>query len=784
MRLFSAHDRTRRLCVAEREKVRGGYKSQFAKVHEVKSYFRCSLNLNARTAESGALPPSSFIAPFLEVFGSYKEPQSEETLREQARRAEKILVELAPTLLGDPNILPIVDPRLVAIRHRALQGIIADFEKKEQLSVRSKSRRELLRDSVETCLQSVYGFICKQIDCQPDDIAFSFHAVKDWSKTPYRDPEGTSTTDDIMDVDVYAHYATPRSWHRKVNEALGSHDHPGVCRYVARSGSSVALETSRLHVDPKLYSWWKSIYIESPVKGASVTFPLYHSDSVFGVINIETKKGLELFRKIPALWQVLPSLERLLFYALRRLQAFDEATLSASTQMLSSYVSTPRTKAFTRRLRMLQKMLSLEKAILVDVDSRVVEVFADSENEVAQLEDSKAVPLRDQYEHWEWDAGSKHTKNGSIHILRFGPHGPEAKRYQYDPKSGALTRHRPDPQHLTTLADALEINAKSVADGNFREMVVLPFSMKVESRESSTRRHALLVLVTGGVSLDFGEYRVEGLFDVRDAFSSALTLIDRLSMQKELFAWASVGVGSIHDVVQALSREAEVLGQSPSETQIQGVIKTLQVFVKQMNLIDGLVASPTTDEAHVVVPLDSFIQDVVGESAMLAGHSIDRIDVEAPANRNFSIRPSERDRVSSALNNVLSNAFKYGSSQANPAVNASLIQHDGAPFLQIQVVNRAARDRYESTLKKGKVIVDSVRSEDPVNVLYSLMRDRLRVSKFEGLGIWLTSRVVKDMLGGRYHLDFKVHQEDPRFLNVSCIAEFPVLASDVVETAT
>ncbi|MCA9319995.1 MAG: hypothetical protein KDB53_04635, partial [Planctomycetes bacterium] len=751
--VFSASDTKKRRVISDVTAKPPFSTSRFARQNAIKSLARLSIRLpirpSARPQEPD--PVAGVIPPFLEVFLSYREPRTEVDLEALATRANHLLLGHAADILDCQEIKGLVDPRQVGIRARRLERVSDRFKTHEDTSLRGRSGRRRLRRSVEECFDALCGFMARELGIGVETPhSISVHAVERWHHG------------EVPEFDVYPVHATPFAPREALHQRLRSGPRPGVCRFVAAHETSVVLDVRDLTVG------WEKIYIPGDVRGLSITFPLFHGALLFGVINVEVEWQDGIVGRLQQIWQVLPTFEELVFDSFRRLSAVDDAVTLSVIKSFSSFPLRPRRKAIKNRLRRLRSMFELQACSLATfVDDGEAEVVGSQD---ASPRVSVRIQAKELARVCAAVAALSEEGDWSNSIVALGL-GQTAQTHAYrfqiqEQRESSVRRRAIESNDRSTKVLRSFLSTSGLLPDASGDMVLMPIEHKMMSPSDGAPRFDLLMVFSSAPGADLSRSRLERLLDIRDAMASALAGVDRIQMQTTLFAWATAGIGSIHDVVNALGRSSELLREDPTEDEIVRVADLLVALRNQLALLDGLARQkPATRSKLTTVAVAQFVERIVYESSLLAGHSQRPVQTTVDdESRQIRVSVAQKERLLSVLSNVIANSFKYGAGGA-PTVHASIGRDNE---MTIVVRNQAYRELYENALESARQTASRVQEENAAEVLYSILRNKRSVASLQGIGIWLTARIVKEILQGRFVISYAVSANDATMLDVEC----------------
>jgi signal transduction histidine kinase len=770
LREFSAVDTKKRRIVpggADQPAIAG---SRFARDNGIRSLVRQSIRLPPLAGAAAAEPirVPAIMPPFVEVFLSYRTTRSEAELAAAADTAQKLLLTRASEIIECEAIRPLIDPHQVAMRHRRLQRVEQRCDRLVETSLRRHAGRRRARAEVADCFAALVQFLRRELfaaetgDAGTVEHSIAIYAVERWG--------GHEGDGDMSLVDIHPVFTTDNLPLDELHGKLRSHANPGICRYVAAHGTSVLLPDSA--APPPSFG---QIFIEGFVRGPNVTWPLYRGESVFAVVNVEFGPGVDYRGRLQRIWQVLHVIERVVAAALQFSAEIDTADSLAITKAFSSFVHGPRARAIQGRVDYVGKCLGLPAcslAIFTDADS-IELASAPSSKALGAFADRHLVRLRPVL----GDLAA--VADGEKRIWRLCPGGDgrttRLYSYRFRPRElleRSVSRHTEVGKLELEVSNALRDwgRALGLQPSAATDLVLIAIRLMGEA-SADRRRYAVLILTSTDGKVTFDRRQVERFMDLRDALSSSLDAIESREVQATLFSWATAGIGSLHDVVNALGLAAEQLQNEPGQDTIEQVADLLVALRNQVSLLDGLSRSEGPVGHHSeTVQLDAFVRQIVYESSLLAGHSDAGVTVTvAPDTGPLRVGKAQKERFRSVLRNVIANAFKYGSG-APPRVQASVVRGQ----LTIAVHNVAYREVFEKPLMAAADIVARVNAHKAADVLFGIIRGRRSVEKLPGIGVWLTARIVKEVLRGRFTIAYQDTVDGPDLIEVECGAVFPL----------
>lgn len=763
--LFSAGDKQKRLVLTDIAQEPRFARSRFAINHQLRSLLRLSIRMPISGMKREPNVIAGIIPPFAEVFVGYRTARTAGELDQAADRVLACVLKNAREILTCEAIAQLIDPRRVAIRHRRLHRFAESV--RGQGDGESSLRRRSDRLRAKRWIADDHGWICRflgrELGLGEDQYAISVHSVEDW-----RDPNApTHDRSDLRAIDVHPIHATRNVDRETLRHKLRANPNRGICRYVAAFGTSVVLADVR-----NLTARWRQIFLDGVLHGASLTFPLFQGGRVFAVVHVEVVEGIDVRASAQRIWQVLPMLESTLWRLMREDEEVDDAAALAVIKGFSSFPLGPRRKALRDRMSRIRRELRLQAcSLIVCADTTTFEVWrspdvaptasapASGEHPRQLCQAIASCVDGPRIEDAILTAGAA-ARNGFGSILCYTRDRASDRFGRRVPTAPTATLKRLLAEHLAPFAASQPLSG---------DLFVLPIVHKLAAAEAPTTPFAILTLVADNLGGSLSRRSLERLLDLGQAMTSSLEGIDRKGLESTLFAWATAGIGSIHDVVNALGRSAEVLRDNPPQEEVSEIAELILAIKKQLALIDALAhgGRPTTTSERI--ELSTFVRAIVREAAILAGHPHRNLEVKIQGkNREFALDALQRDRIPSVLLNVVANAFKYGNGKM-PVVTACLERQR----MTITVENQAYRERFAGPLAEAEQIVDRVRTENPAQVLYSIIRNAPRVAGLKGIGVWLTARIVKEVLGGEFHIRQRP-TDDPELLIVESRADFPV----------
>ncbi|MEM7164214.1 MAG: hypothetical protein AAF581_02050 [Planctomycetota bacterium] len=233
----------------------------------------------------------------------------------------------------------------------------------------------------------------------------------------------------------------------------------------------------------------------------------------------------------------------------------------------------------------------------------------------------------------------------------------------------------------------------------------------------------------------------------------------RISRQKSLIAWASAGVGPIHQLVgvaQACQRElVEARSNRARERSNVAVALDLSTVIEEQlwllhqfaNRVEPLLHGPSSPSEL----LEGIVEKAVYHAELLVGADHDaQIDFEQGA-RGARVYVSDVTPINAALSCAISNSLKYGIPKTC-SVRTSCTNKEVA----IVVSNEAyLKDDLVKHLADAKSIANHASHGDLMDVFEGLASEGSDRG-FRGIGTWLAARVARELLGGHYAIEHEV----------------------------
>lgn len=790
---FSAHDRKKVLKVADAAAHPAFGPSAFRRHHAIRSLARLSVRLpTVPLAPPAAEPPPlpGVIPPFLELFLSYRKPRRDAALAAACAAAKQLLLDGAPKLLEEAELRLLIDPREVAVRHRKLQRIADRFHDEARGAIDSAAAADAVKRSVDGCLRALARFVAAELLPPRAGLQhLSFWLLDAWSGRP-------------RDCEPLLLHAHPEE--REVPSAapptapLRAPFERGALRFVGATGRSVVVE--RL---ADAAPAWRALHAEVPADHAALTVPLFSGARPFALLHVDAANGAALLRRVRRLWQVIPSLESLL-RDVRERQA--QLRDHEARVLLSAFAATrfrPKHEAMRERLRQTVNRLGVTACSMTRLAEGGAAEHWTSALPQADAPDLLAAPavqrlLAQLAGQLAEAGGSSSASSGAggganaaerplavslsvslgaarggapqLHALfaywRGGAQGVDGAAPRLQRSSFAAST----PVAATARALIGELARALPADGA-GELVVVPNYTRTRKATGRRAVGSLLVLWSAAREPQASRPWLLTAVAVAHALGLALFTVESIENQANLLAWATAGVGSIHDVVGALGRSVELIragGGSPDELELAA--DTLEGIRDQMALLDGLArGEPLAPLAAESTRFDEFMASVVRRAILISGNHPDDVQQQIErAARPVAVGRHLRSRVAGALTNAIANALKYGGAGA-PAVRAAL---DADDVVTVVITNRSfARTSVES-LRAARDIAGQVREGDAAEVLMRLLDASRGKPTLRGVGTWLTTRIVREVLHGAFELDYEVAPDDPEVVDVRARIRF------------
>ncbi len=784
---FSAHDRKKVRKVADVAADADFAASSFCCHHALRSLARLSVRLptglpaaaarqNGDAHASEPPPVPGVIPPFLELFLNYRRPRRDGELAAAAAAATQLLLDAAPRILGDPELRLLMDPREIAVRHRKLQRIADRFHDEHRAAIDSAAAADAVKRSIDACGKALARFVAGEL-ASPRAAAprLSFWFLDAWDGRP-------------RDCEPLLLLAHPEERAEPVSHALrGPSDH-GVLRFVGASGRSVAFE--RIEKAPAA---WRALHRPSASAGAVLTVPLFSGTRPFALLQIESTQGGALLRRVRRLWQVVPAIEPLL-RDVRERQA--QLRDHEARVLLTSFTTTrfrPKHEAMGERLRQTVNRLGVTACSMTRVGGGRAAHHWTSALPTAGTTDLLATGavqrLLVELAALLAEAGASASERPLALALRFGPVAGRTTElrasFAYRRSAGADEpggRSSGPPQLRRTAfphgtpaaacARALVAElARGLAPGVAGELVVVPNFTR--ARKGSGRREvgSLLALLTSDSETPASRPWLLTAVAVAHALGLALFTVESIEDQASLLAWATAGVGSIHDVVGALGRSVELIRTGAARRdELLLAADTLEGIRDQMALLDGLARGESlTPLADEETDFAAFMANVIRRAILISGnHPDDVVQRIAAVAAPVHVGRHLRSRVAGGLTNAIANALKYGGA-GQPSVDANR-GADGV--VEVVIRNESfARTSVES-LRAAREVVGQVREGDASEVLMRLLDASRGKPTLRGVGTWLTARIVREVLHGDFELDYATSSADPEVVEVRARVRF------------
>ncbi|MBM4016678.1 MAG: hypothetical protein FJ293_17180, partial [Planctomycetes bacterium] len=193
---FSAHDRVKALLVPDVRAHAAFRGSVFCRHHAIRSVARLSVRLPTTAAAAparrkSAAPPAEpppvpgALPPFLEVFLSWRRPRENGALAAASAAAKSLLLKRAESLLADPELRLLMDPRAIAVRHRKLQRIADRFHDDHLPAIDSSAASAAVARAIEACCRAVAELLDGELFVRKgDDRRISFWWLDRWGARP------------------------------------------------------------------------------------------------------------------------------------------------------------------------------------------------------------------------------------------------------------------------------------------------------------------------------------------------------------------------------------------------------------------------------------------------------------------------------------------------------------------------------------------------------------------------------------------------------------------------
>jgi hypothetical protein len=792
--LFSAVDHLKRRVVADIPSSGGYSGSSFARHQAVRSMARISVRLPLESARRrravGRAPAGStkaapgVIPPFLEVFLSYRLPRTARTLSAATDRAHSLLTRYAASILGRPELRPIVDPFQVAIRHRRLQRISDRFAESADASLDTPEACDRVLAGIGLAYAALGDLVHRELDlAEGVDGYVSFHAVEFWGRTP----------SDCEPVSFYVHPPTAAGSLRYV---IAANPGKGLCRFAASNGRTVAIENLAKAADV-----WRRTHLNAGVSGASITVPLYTGRRVFGVMNLEAPTKAGLLESSQRLWQVLPSIEQLLRDLFARRRQVDDAKSRYVQKCFTTYRLNPKREALENRMDVLWRVFPVEacsttalrddgahetaargepaaKALLEHPELSRIFVRLAAETAAgrgrhppsalsvtgARLADGR-VEIHSAYGYVRSQRRSERRSDGAIDS--FG-------RLEFTRRDVLPVLDR---EALAELLASARAGAEALAADTLFEFVVLPIQKLRQERSEDAGPVGLLVLLSADDRFPLTKSSLANLLLLSQALQMVLFTVERLENENNLFSWAAAGVGSIHDLIGAVGKSVEVLRDpSLSGASVRKTVVLLEAIRDHMALLDARTRGGRGGvEDLVTASFHTWIRDIVERSAILSGHRLGSVEVDFKTpDRPVTLSAGRVAPVAAALCNILSNGFKYGGAmERGPRVTARL----EGDVVDIGVENRAYEAVFGKALRAAQSVAERVAAGAAAEELKKLLRDDGKNHAMRGIGVWLTARIVSEVLKGEYRLIVDTGRDPDDIIRVEAGVRFKLTAA-------
>lgn len=752
---FSAHDNLPDHYVEQLDQDARYANSGFFRNHRHASLIRLSIRMEASAGTPAANPSTPArrlhrLPPFLEVFVNYDARVPRAQLERRGKQIRRFLEERVAKIRSYTGISQLLNRRAVAQKSRRLDEIA---NRLAEVCVFSSPYRKV-RQEVMNGFRELGQFILETCgNLARNQSTVSFHLAQFWG-----------AGGDDCEPTIIAAYPDVRV--DRLKRVLAKQPDRGIVRYVAGDRSSVILDCVETAPAP-----WRDRHIEGFHRGLSVTVPLFAGSRVACIVNIESNTVGLSDLSCATLCRMLPQIERLVRDLLAHSAQADSLLTREVLRHLNSLPFAPRELAVLKRLELLGKHLSAADVTYIEWDQG--REFRENWSSRDEGPRSRHLQVgRALVDYFETDPSCRalgvERLGADMRIARVSPYrvmsaGHEPRVQRASPDAETIRRLFPED------AGARGPQPVAAADEDYGEDLVLPLWQVGSPQEREVK--ALLVISHRNTRFSLTPLRVENLNSMAQSFAHAILSISNDARRGRLHDWAAAGVGPLHDLMTVVMNTQEKYEEAAeSAEKRQRVVDGLQVIRQQLWLWHQF-SSPELqkiDFGDDRTTLGEMLDEVVRQAMIMAGKSA-RPPIRISArDRAFEVAAGKSSSVTAVLSNALSNSLKWG--VGIHSVEAGVDTERGE--IHISVTNRANRRVMEERLHLAVTIAREVAAGKSTEILENIA-ERRSADGLRGLGTWVAGRVTRDLLGGRYFVDFREIPGDPRSLMVVATVRFP-----------
>lgn len=730
--LFSAADGLRELIVPDVALHPHFSKSAFGKAHRVRSLIR----LSVRAADFESVTPFARLPVLFEVFLDFRAPRDAEALRAIAAAARDFLEQRMPAIHRHAPLVRLLNVRATARKHRRLDRIARGLAGLPDLDSRLFGAEQPLRKAIEMIGRFV-------LDCcgvsEPDARVDLWRCAR-------------SQAAGAVAAEFERIGPEPKSSPRDL--ARGRAD----ARHVAvESGNSIVL-------DGRQRLSWRGKSVAVPGPGASVTLPLFAGRRVVAVLQVRARTPALDRTGLAMLWRMVPQIEQILATVFLRQAAIDAVETRAASLKMTTLPLAPRDIAIETRLKRLGLILRSTTATLLEYEEGQLRArtWPRGAESTAVIGDDAAKA-----------AFFLFGKDSPLRALLVEHDGGAAVRAWTKRLTGRARPMRPaEPQdEAVKLARMLETDRATTAGTQAR--LFLPLRL---SDEGSEREHfvaGILLLCYAGAPPAPTPAWIDNADTLARTFGAALLLIEKFAQRAALIGWASAGVGPIHQLVKVLEacrEEALALADDPGAA--ARLTARIEVVYEQLWLLHQFsreTGSGPSSALEEPLPLAAVVESAVAKAMWLIGKTRPPEIAIEPRAAAARVPAATQTAVNAVLSCAISNSARYGIGFSRVLASADAARG----VATIRVVNHTERPDAREHLEDARRIAERVAAGAGASVFERLCEEA-NERGLRGIGTWIAARVTRELLGGRYAIEFRPVEDAPGRLEVTATIEVPV----------
>ncbi len=706
--LFSATDELPTKLIPDVTHAKDWEESRFARVHRVRSLIR----LSVRTKGFEKISRIVLMPTLLEVFLSYTEARTEPDLAALADETRKLLERERRAITTHEPLLKLLNPRATAAKFRRLDQIALNLAQDANLAAARPARHEAVRKAFEQLSHFV-------IDCcglPTRGAVVTWHVPYEWR--PER-PEPAlihafgriGDGPDTTGQDVFRPLAT----------------------YVSRTLTSVV-------VKPDDGERWRRLVPRLDGAKFALSVPLFSARKLAGILSFA---AAEMPPSTPSLWRMIPLIERVLNDSLAHEAIEDAIEGRSGTHRLATMPMIPRETALDERLRYLAGHLHADAALIISPDE------VDREARVWRRNEPRAnftVEARGVGRMMTVFRESPGVRVVLVEQRREGRKTASRLIVDADDHHHPVTREPVARDLVGTFSDLVQA---ALGDHSECLAAVLPlWPPKTGGSEVRTVRGLVLVAWTKTPPVVR-----PGLIIQLDALARTLAAasvsIERAAQRAVLIAWASAGVGPIHQLIKVV----EDCRQAAATTGNGELRELIEVFYEQLWILHQFsrhVSRPSPAGA-CQEPFAGVLHTAVRRAMLLTGE-VDppTIDV-SPRAAGALIAATDQTALNAVLSCAISNSVRYG-------IGFQRVTADWDPTsrtFEIVVRNQTHGDDASlRNLDEARRIAARV-TGGQTDTMFLQLVETVDQRGLRGIGTWLAARVTRELLSGSYALDFE-----------------------------